>query len=118
MGLVYGWTEDLLMSSAEIWLIILGGMVVTYLIRLSFTVLVPPARLPPAFSRGLIYIPPAILAAIVLPELLIIDGQITISATNFKMLAGFLAAFVAWRYKSVWLTIAVGMLALWVLTNL
>jgi len=105
-------------SGAEIWLIILGGMVVTYLTRLSFTVLVPPSRLPPAFSRGLVYIPPAVLAAIVLPELLIIDGQITIAPSNFKMVAGFLAALVAWRYKSVWLTIAVGMLALWLLANL
>ncbi|MFQ5922828.1 MAG: AzlD domain-containing protein [Anaerolineales bacterium] len=106
------------MSNAEIWLIIVGGMVVTYLTRLSFTVLVPPDRLSPTFSRGLVYIPPAVLAAIVLPELLLVEGNITISPTNFRLMAGVLATLVAWRFKNTWLTIASGLLALWLLANL
>ena len=106
------------MSNAEIWLVILGGMIVTYLTRLSFTVLVPPDRLSPVFSRGLVYIPPAVLAAIVLPELLLAEGQIAISSSNHQLLAGILAALVAWRLKNTWLTIASGMLALWLFANL
>ncbi|GMR10232.1 MAG: hypothetical protein BMS9Abin28_1053 [Anaerolineae bacterium] len=105
------------MSSLEIWLVILGGMAVTYLTRLSFTVLIPPDRLSPTFSRGLVYIPPAVLAAIVLPELLLVDGEVAISSTNFQLLAGALAALVAWRFKNTWLTIASGLLALWMLTS-
>ncbi|MFV1858095.1 MAG: AzlD domain-containing protein [Anaerolineales bacterium] len=106
------------MPNAEIWLIIVGGMAVTYLTRLSFTVLIPPDRLSPTFSRGLVYIPPAVLAAIVLPELLLVDGELTISSTNFQLLAGALATLVAWRFKNTWLTIASGLLALWLLTTL
>ena len=106
------------MSSLEIWLVILAGLVVTYLTRLSFTVLVPPDRLSPAFSRGLIYIPPAVLAAIVLPELLLTDGVIAISLTNHRLVAGSLAALIAWRLKNTWVTIASGMLALWLLSTL
>jgi branched-subunit amino acid transport protein len=106
------------MSSLEIWLVILAGMVVTYLTRLSFTVLVPPDRLSPGFSRGLIYIPPAVLAAIVLPELLLVDGEIAISLANHRLVAGSLAALMAWRLKNTWVTIASGMLALWLLTTL
>ena len=106
------------MSDLEIWVVILGGMVVTYFTRLLFTVLVPPTRLSPTFSRGLIYIPPAILAAIVLPELILMEGQIVISHGNPQLLAGALAALVAWRLKNTWLTIASGMLALWLLTTL
>ena len=105
------------MSNLEIWIVILGGMVVTYLTRLSFTVLIQPDRLSPTFSRGLIYIPPAILAAIVLPELILVEGQIVISHGNHQLLAGALAALVAWRLKNTWLTIASGMLALWLLTT-
>jgi len=105
------------MSNLEIWLIILGGMVVTYLTRLSFTVLVPPDRFPPTFINGLVYIPPAVLAAIVLPELLLVDGDIMLSPTNHQLVAGILAALVAWRLKSTWLAIAVGMLALWLLVS-
>ena len=51
LGLAYGWTEDLQMSNAEIWLIILGGMVVTYLyatvLHGSGTAGSPAARLQP-----------------------------------------------------------------------
>ena len=106
------------MSDVEIWLIILGGMAVTYAIRLSFTVFVSPDRLSPTFTRGLVYIPPAVLAAIILPELLVVEGQITISMANHKLLAGMLAGLIAWRTKNTWLTIGSGMLSLWLLTNL
>ncbi len=106
------------MSNLEIWLIILGGMVVTYFTRLSFTVLIPPDRISPTFARGLVYIPPAVLAAIVLPELALVEEKITISPTNCQLVAGVLAALVAWRFKNTWLTIASGMLALWLLRTL
>lgn len=105
------------MSSPEIWLIIVGGTILTYLVRLSFTVLVPPDRLSPIFSRGLVYIPPAVLAAIVLPELLLVEGEITISFANPELVSGIMATLVAWRLKSTWVTIATGMVALWLLTS-
>jgi branched-subunit amino acid transport protein len=105
------------MSTLEIWLIILGGMVVTYVIRLSFTVLFPPDRLPTAFIKGLIYIPPAVLAAIILPELVLVDDEIAISLANSQLVAGFLAALTAWRLKNTWIAIITGMVALWLLTN-
>jgi branched-subunit amino acid transport protein len=106
------------MSNLEIWLIILGGMVLTYAIRLSFTVLVPPERLPSTFIKGLIFIPPAVLAAIVLPELVLVEGEVTISPANHQLVAGMLAALVAWRLKNTWIAIAAGMVALWLLNNL
>lgn len=105
------------MSRVEIWLIILGGMVVTYVTRISFTVLVPPDRLPSSFIRGLIFIPPAVLAAIVLPELVRVDGEITISPANHQLVAGILAALVAWRLKNTWIAIATGMVMLWLLNR-
>ncbi len=105
------------MSKPEIWLIIVGGTILTYLVRLSFTLLIPPSRLSPTFSRALVYIPPAVLAAIVLPELLLVEGEITISLTNPELVSGMLAALVAWRLKSTWITIATGMMALWLLVG-
>jgi len=105
------------MSRPEIWLIIVGGTILTYLVRLSFTVLIPPDRLSPSFGRGLVYIPPAVLAAIILPELLLVNGEITISLTNPELVSGMLAALVAWRLKSTWITIATGMVALWLLVG-
>lgn len=106
------------MSAGYLWTIIIGGMIVTYLIRLSFTVILPPERLPAVMQRGLRFVPPAILAAIVLPELLRPTGVIDISPGNPQLLAGIVAAFVAWKTKNTWLTILGGMLALWILTTL
>lgn len=105
------------MSKLEIWLIIVGGTILTYLVRLSFTVLIPPDRLSPTFSRGLIYIPPAVLAAIVLPELLLVEDEIAISLANPELVSGTLAALVAWRLKSTWVAIAAGLVAVWLLTS-
>ncbi len=106
------------MATAEVWLIIFAGMILTYATRLSFTVLIPPDRLPPSFSLGLAYIPPAVLAAIVLPELLFVDGQLSLSPSNSQLVAGALAGFVAWRFKNTWLAIVTGMLALWLLLRI
>lgn len=104
------------MPEPQLWLIVTGGMVTTYLVRLSFVALVPQERLPLFFRRGLSYIPSAVLAAILFPELLLTDGALNLTLGNERLLAGIAAALVAWRLKNTWLTIAVGMLVLWLLT--
>jgi branched-subunit amino acid transport protein len=105
------------MSNWTIWAIILGGMAATYVIRSSFILLWDPQKLPPIVWRGLHYVAPAVLAAFVFPELFRPGGQYDLSLGNFRMLAGLLAAVVAWRTRNAWLTILVGMAALWLLTH-
>ena len=104
-------------TAFELWAIILGGMVVTYATRLSFILLVPFEKLPDLFRRGLRFVPPAILAALILPALIRPDGPYDLSFSNHRWMAGILAALVAWRTRNTWLTIAVGMVALWVLNR-
>lgn len=106
------------MTRPELWFIILGGMVATYLIRLSFIALLPHERLPALFRRGLTYVPPAILSALIFPEILRTDGYLDLSPGNPRLLAGIVAALVAWRTRSVWLTILLGMAALWLFSSL
>jgi branched-subunit amino acid transport protein len=103
------------MRPGAIWMMILGGMVVTYATRLSFILLVPPERMPPAMRRALRFIPPAVLAAMITPELVLRAGAWDLSLGNERLLAGALAALVAWRTRSAWFTIAAGMIALWIL---
>ena len=100
------------MSETSIWMVVALGGLVTYLIRLSFIALIPHERLPPAFREGLRFIPPAVLSAIVLPELTLRDGALAMSLDNHRLLAGVVAALVAWRTRSTWLTIGAGLLAL------
>lgn len=106
------------MSTLALWAIILGGMLVTYATRLSFLVLVPHDRLPLPARRALRFVPPAVLAAIILPELTRPAGTLDLTIGNVRLIAGVLAALVAWRFKNTWLTIAAGMIALWALSAL
>jgi branched-subunit amino acid transport protein len=98
-----------------LWLIIIGMGVVTYAIRLSLIVLLGRVEVPPLVQQALRFVPPAVLSAIVFPELLQPGGTLDISLGNARLFAGVLAALVAWRTRNVLLTIGVGMAALWIL---
>jgi len=97
------------------WLILLGMGVVTYLTRLSLIALFGRLAVPPIIERALRFVPPAVLSAIIFPELLRPAGAFDLSLGNVRLLAGILAILVAWRTRNVLLTIGVGMVALWVL---
>jgi branched chain amino acid efflux pump len=99
----------------NVWLLLIGMGLVTYAIRLSLIVLIGRVDVPPIIQRALRFVPPAVLSAIIFPELLRPGGTLNLSFGNVRLLAGMLAAGVAWRTKNVLLTIGVGMAALWVL---
>ncbi|NPV74741.1 MAG: AzlD domain-containing protein [Anaerolineae bacterium] len=96
----------------KIWLIIVLGGILTYLIRLSFILLFGQMKIPALAQRSLRFIPPAVLSAIIFPELLVQSGQVNLSAGNLRLLAGLVAALVAWRTRNAVLTILAGMGAL------
>ena len=99
----------------NVWLTILGAGIITFAIRLSLIALMGRVQVPPLIQRALGFVPPAVLSAIIFPELLIRNGAFDVSLGNTRLLAGVLAAFVAWRTQNVLLTIGVGMTALWIL---
>lgn len=97
------------------WLIILAVSIVTFLLRASFLVFADPHRFPHRFRQGLAFVPPAVLAAIVAPGLLLRDGLLDISASNERFIAG-LAAIVATIFaRNATAAIAAGMSTLWLL---
>jgi len=73
-------------------------------------------NVPPTMQRALRFVPPAVFSAIIFPEVLRPSGALDISLGNDRLIAGVLAAGVAWRTKNVFLSIAVGMVALWILS--
>ena len=101
------------MTRPELWIVIVGGALATFAIRLSFIALVPPDRLPEAVRRVLRLVPPAVLSAIILPAVVAPAGHLELALGNDRLWAGLLATLIAWRTRSTWLTIVVGMLALW-----
>ncbi len=103
---------------AQTWLIIVLAGLLTYAVRLSFIALHGRWQPPALFQRALRYVPPAVLSAIILPEMLLLDGQMLFSPLNPRLLAGIIAILVAWRSRSTLLTILTGMLALYALQAL
>lgn len=95
-----------------VWITMLAAGLITYAYRLSSIQLFSHREIPEFLRRALRLVPPAVLSAIILPELLRHDGSLNISLNNFRLLAGVLAILVAWRTKNVVLTILVGMAAL------
>lgn len=92
---------------------ILGMTLVTFAVRYPVLALVGKIPLPPRVFEALRYVPPAVLAAITVPALLMPDGStVMVSVENTRLLAGLLAAGVAWTTKNLLLTIVLGMLAL------
>lgn len=99
----------------NIWLVMLLGGLLTFGIRFSFIYLFGKFHIPETMRSALHYVPPAVLSAIVFPELLLPNGTLDVSWTNYRLLAGLIAMLVAWWTKNILVTILVGMLALFVL---
>ncbi|GAA5184439.1 hypothetical protein GCM10025771_38520 [Niveibacterium umoris] len=86
---------------------------VTFLTRFSFIAggrrLAPGPRL----QAGLRYVPPAVLAALIAPEVFVQGGVVALSPSSPRLIAAVLASIVALRTRSVSLTIGVGLIVLW-----
>ncbi len=101
-----------------IWLIMLGLAVGTFLIRISFILVLGRRQVPPLLSRALRFIPASILSALVVPQILTRNNALQISLSNPQLIAGIIAGLVAWRTKNVLFTILTGMIVLWALQAL
>ena len=92
---------------ASLWLIFILLGLATTLPRASFIVLGNRFSLPPTLQRALRYAPAAALAAIVVPDIVVVSGQI--NPVNPKLAAGIAAILVAMRWRNPWLPFILGM---------
>lgn len=101
----------------NIWLVVIIGGLITFGIRFSLIYLLGEGKfeIPETLRKALHYIPPAVLSAIIFPELFIRDGNLDLALTNTRLLAGILAIVTAWFSRNTLLTILVGMAALFLL---
>ncbi len=90
-------------------LLIVGMALVTFAVRYPVLVLVGKIPLPDRVFRALRYVPPAVLAAIIVPAVLMPDGSIDLTPNNSYLVAGIIAGVIAWRSKNLLLTIVSGM---------
>lgn len=95
-------------------LLVAGMTLVTFGVRYSVLALVSRVPLPRGLLDALKFIPPAVLTALTLPALLAPDGgPIRFNLANDYLVAGSLAALVAWRSHNLLFTLGTGMAMLW-----
>jgi branched-subunit amino acid transport protein len=99
----------------NIWLVMLLGGLVTFGMRFSLIYLFGRFQVPETMRRALHYVPPAVLSAIIFPELFLSGGIFDVSLTNTRLLAGLVAILTAWFSKNTLITILAGMAALFLL---
>ena len=93
---------------------LLGGLI-TFGMRFSLIYLFGRFEIPEMIRKALHYVPPAVLSAIIFPELFIREGALNLTLDNHRLLAGVVAVLVAWFSKNILITIIAGMIALFLL---
>lgn len=99
----------------NIWLVMLLGGLITFGMRFSLIYLFGRFHIPETMRKALHYVPPAVLSAIIFPELFLSQGALNLSPDNTRLLAGLVAIAVAWFTKNTLITIIVGMIVLFLL---
>lgn len=91
------------MSPMEIFLTTIGMAVVTLLCRSSFLLPKGEVPMPKWLREGLRYAPTAALAAVVMPELVMTQGQLVHTVFDARIFGGLAGlAFYAWRQSLFW----------------
>ncbi|CCO07931.1 AzlD domain-containing protein [Desulforamulus hydrothermalis] len=100
---------------SEIFYIILGMALVTYFTRFGALAMFRFTGVPAWLSRWFKYVPVAILTALIAPSLLLPRGYLDISFNNHYLVAGLVAAFVAYKSRNIIATLGLGMSVMFVL---
>ena len=98
-------------DDAGLWLIFVLIGLATTLPRASFIVLGERASLPDVVQRALRYAPAAAMAAIVVPDVVLVAGAVEVF--NPKLGAAIAAVLAAGASRNPWLPFVAGMAALW-----
>lgn len=96
----------------EIFLLIIGMALVTFLTRFGAVALLKKTGMPAWLERWLKHLPTAILTALIAPALFLPQGYIDLSLGNHYLLAGIIAAIVAYIWRNAILTMGLGLMAI------
>ncbi|MBC15516.1 MAG: branched-chain amino acid ABC transporter [Desulfovibrio sp.] len=97
------------MEEQIVLLTIVGMTLVTYIPRFVPVLALASRTLPEPLIRWLSYVPTAVLSAMLVPSLLLKDASFDFSMENYFLWAAIPAFILAWRTKSFFGTVALGM---------
>lgn len=91
-------------------LLVLGMFAATFSTRYLLLAMAGRVHFAPWLGKALGFVPPTVLTAIVVPAVLLPKGEVWLSPANPWLIAGLIAAVVAFIRKDLLTTIVVGML--------
>lgn len=97
------------MGQTVIMVAIIGMCVVTYIPRALPMLMLASRSMPPLVTEWLSFIPAAVLAALLLPSLVMQEGSIALGVDNVFLWAGIPAFILAITTRSFFGTVALGM---------
>ena len=92
-------------------LMIMGMAIATFTIRYTMFGASSRITLSPALLNALRYVPPVVLTAIVVPEVLLSDGVLDLSYLNARLVGAIVAGVVCAMTRNLLFTIVLGMAA-------
>ena len=96
--------------NTDILLCIFGMCLATLVPRVVPVTLLAGRELPPLLARWLSFVPVSVLAALVMPDLVLVGGNLELSFDNLFFIASFPTLTVCWYKKvSLFSALAVGM---------
>jgi Predicted membrane protein len=101
----------------KLFLLIVVCSAITFLLRYSFIAASKYLPKDPRFHDMLRFVPPAVLAALIAPEIFVQNENYYFDYDNLRIWAAALAFLVAYFTRNVLATIASGMVALWCLQS-
>lgn len=104
-----------MIGSDVIWLVMIASGLLTFAARFSMIGLFQDRELPQIIKQILTYVAPSVLAAIIIPDVLLIEGAVVV-LDNPKIPAFLLAMVAAALTRNVLVTISTGMTALWMIS--
>lgn len=97
------------MSDAEVWLVIALLAIATFIARCAFWLVGHHIHLPKRVQEALRYAPACALAAIIVPDLFLTNGQIAIGMDNPRLVAGIATTVFFLLKRNMLLAIIFGM---------
>ncbi|KAF0111266.1 MAG: Branched-chain amino acid transport [Chloroflexi bacterium] len=97
------------MTDTAVLITLLGMALVTYLPRVLPAWFLRGRKLHPFVEAWLKYVPVAVLAALLLPSLLVDGGKFKLAWDNLYLWAALPAGLTAWKTRSMFATVLVGM---------
>jgi branched-subunit amino acid transport protein len=100
----------------NVWVLVVATTFITFGLRASFLLSIDRVGgLPPRLARAMPFVPTVVLAALVAPNVFINSGGLALGFGNERLIAGIAAFGIAWYTESMFATVGIGMVVLWML---